>query len=143
MAALGLVVGIAKTVAEKAYGAFANRRQLRLTVHLACFTASGTACYFINATNLSSTRDIELTHVWFAVEPPVHAMPPDRPLPKRLKPDETWETWVEASRLPPTLDPPIYVLARARLSTGRVIRSTQDHDVPEFGTVPGGPITRV
>jgi anti-sigma regulatory factor (Ser/Thr protein kinase) len=114
-----------------------------LTVHLAYFTASGTVCYFINATNLSSTREIELTHAWFAVDPPVYAMPPDRPLPKRLKPDETWETWVEATRLPPTIDEAIYELARAQPSTGRVVRCTHDHDVPEFGTVPGGPIMRL
>jgi len=47
----------------------------------------------------------------------------DWPLPKRLKPDETWETWIEAHRLPTWVHKDPYNLVRARLSTGTVVES--------------------
>jgi hypothetical protein len=80
--------------------------------------------------------------VWFAIDGDVPAMPPDRPLPKRLKPDETWETWVEADRLPPNLGERAFEFARARLSTGHVIKSRKNTTVPSMGSIPGGPIGR-
>jgi len=81
-----------------------------------------------------------VTHVWFAVDPEVHANPPDRPLPKRLKPDETWETWVEANRLPSGLGERLFALGRARLSNGRIVKSRKNKSVPSQGAVPGDPI---
>jgi hypothetical protein len=62
-------------------------------------------------------------------------------LPKRLKPDETWETWVEVNRIPSELHEDAYTLARVRLSTGKIIESAKNTEVPESGIVPGGPIT--
>jgi hypothetical protein len=67
---------------------------------------------------------------------------PDRPLPKRLKPDETWETWVDVGRVPDVGDK-VYKLGRARLSTGVVIKSRKNAAVPEQGSVPGGPVTHL
>jgi hypothetical protein len=119
-----------------------TQRRLRLTVHEAIFLPNGSLCYFINATNLSE-RDIEITHVWFDCEPQFHVFQADRPLPKRLKPDETWETWIEVDRLPGWVHENPYKLARARLSTGAVIESQKNENVPERGSVPGGPITRI
>jgi hypothetical protein len=95
-------------------------------------------CYFINATNLS-TRDIEITHVWLECNPDLHIVQPDRVLPKRLKPDETWETWIEAYRVPDSCGDP-QILARARLSTGAVVQSVKNENVPSVGFIPGGPI---
>ncbi len=40
-----------------------------------------------------------ITHVWFDAAPPVHLLLPERPLPKRLLPDETWESWIAATEL--------------------------------------------
>jgi uncharacterized protein YjbI with pentapeptide repeats len=114
--------------------------RLRLTVHRAFFSTTGVECLFVNATNLYHT-DLEITHVWFRTSPEVHAIRRDRPLPQRLKPQESWETWVPVSELPPAaLDAP-YGLARARLSTGEVISSAFNDGVPQRGTVPGGPVT--
>jgi hypothetical protein len=124
---------------ESLYAASSPQRKLRLTVHLAAFTYNGLLCYFINATNLS-TREVEITHIWFESEPRVHALQPDRPLPKRLKPEETWETWVEVFKLPLNFHDNPYEQARARLSTGEIISSQKNDDVIDQGYVPGGPI---
>ena len=116
-----------------------TQRRLSVTVHRAVFQHTNAICYFINVTNLSD-REIEVTHVWFETGPQVHALQPDRPLPKRLQPDESWETWIEAHRLPAWVHQDPYHLARARLSTGAVVESQKNEDVPDQGYVPGGPI---
>jgi hypothetical protein len=126
-----------KWIVERTREAAVGRRNAQLLVHRA-YLWTGRECYFLNVTNLSRDREIEITHVWFAVEPPVHAQPTDRPLPKRLKPGETWETWVEADRLP-DLGERLFTSGRARLSTGRVINSKKNEQVRSQGTVPGGP----
>ena len=113
---------------------------LRLTVHRALFLPEGPECYFINATNIGSYGEIEVTHVWFETAPPVYVIQPDRPLPKRLKPQETWETWLRVDSLDSRQD--VFVLARARLSTGIVVSSLKNVDVPLYGSVPGGPISQ-
>jgi hypothetical protein len=126
-------------VLQQLWEAFIGRRQATLLVHHAYF-GTGRACYFLNLTNRSSKRDLEVTHVWFALKPEVHAHPPDRPLPKRLKPDETWETWVEADRLPSGAGESLFKLGRARLSTDRIVKSKKNKNVPSQGAVPGGQI---
>jgi hypothetical protein len=119
-----------------------EHRKVRVTVHVAYFESRphDPAC-FVNVTNLSEGRDIEITHVWFEQSPCGFVLPKDRPLPVRLKPDETWEAWLEVSRLPPSIRDNPFVMARVRLSTGQVIESVENVDVPERGYVPGGPIT--
>jgi hypothetical protein len=126
-------------ILQRLWEVFVERRRATLLVHHAYF-GTGAACYFLNLTNRSSKRDLEVTHVWFALEPEIHAHPPDRPLPKRLKPDETWETWVEADRLPSGVGESLFKLGRARLSTGRIVKSKRNKDVPSQGAVPGGTI---
>lgn len=120
--------------------AFLGRRQVRLRVHRALMVATRRDCYFVNLTNLSRDRDVEVTHIWFECQPPVHVLQRDRPLPKRLRPDETWETWLEVSILPPAVRDDAFILARARLSTGKVLKSERNTVVPPVGVVPGGPI---
>jgi hypothetical protein len=117
-------------------------RKVRVTVHVACFESQPLvpAC-FVNITNLSEDRDIVITHVWFEGPPRVFALHRDRPLPVRLKPDETWETWLEVSALAPACRCDPFRMARVRLSTDQVIDSVENVDVPERGFVPGGPIT--
>ncbi|HET6207054.1 MAG TPA: hypothetical protein VFD98_09605, partial [Terracidiphilus sp.] len=114
---------------------------VRITVHRAHFANTLRECFFINVTNLSRTREIEITHVWFASTPPVHAVEADRPLPKRLKPDEPWETWVDVGRLSAIDQQTAYKLARVRLSTGAIIKSKRNEGVPTEGTVAGGPVS--
>ncbi len=80
-----------------------------------------------------------MTHVWFDCHPNVPVVRPERPLPKRLKVDETWETWIPVSALPKGLnDKAASTLGRVRLSTGKTYRSGQNKAVVPFGNIPGG-----
>jgi hypothetical protein len=122
-----------------------RRRKIRFTVHRAYFLAVGVECYFLNITNLSPTKEIEITHVYF-LETNGNQIPviqPDRPLPKRLRPDEPWETWIRVEQIPSSLGPAPFKRARLRLSTGKITSSRFNKNVPHFGEVPGGKITRV
>jgi len=114
--------------------------RLRLTLHRAFFVPDGPDCFFINATNLTTDSDLELTHIWIATSPEVHAIQTDRPLPKRLKPQETWETWIPVDRIPVAGREAVFDLGRARLSTGEIVHSVPNKGVPDIGTVPGGPV---
>jgi hypothetical protein len=120
----------------------APQSPLRVTLHVAAFVATGTPCCFINVTNLSPSP-LELTHVWLASTPPAFPRNEDRPLPKRLEPQESWETWIPLETLPAYLTQPaqLFQLARARLSNGAVVHSVAN-EVPGFGTVPGGKIRK-
>ena len=138
-----MVIDLLKPIVEHIWVAFGGRRRLRLSVHRAFFLATGRECFFVNATNVSADRELEITHVWFDCKPQVPALQSDRRLPKRLKPDETWETWVDVDRIPIQLHESAYTLARARLSNGKIIKSIKNVDVPESGIVPGGPIQRL
>jgi hypothetical protein len=133
-----MISDIAKTVFEKILSAFEDRRQTRLTVHKAFFVATGREYFFVNITNLSRNREIEITHIWFDCVPQIPVLNPNRMLPKRLKADETWETWIEVDKVPSQLHESTYTLARARLSTGKILKSIRNANVPESGTVPGG-----
>jgi hypothetical protein len=116
--------------------------KLRVTVHAAVFVATGVPCFFLNVTNVTSGQELEVTHVWFATSPEVQVMQADCPLPKRLKPQETWETWVLIADVPGAERPEIYGMGRARLSTGEIVCSERNEGVPAMGMVPGGPIRR-
>ena len=117
-------------------------RKVRVTVHRAVFVGSVAGesdHYFINVTNLSLNREVEITHIWVDTPTKIHISNGDRPLPKRLKVDEIWSTWVPVSVLPSTLrDEAVYKLARVQLSSGGVFRSKRNKTEPEFGSVPGG-----
>src|SRR4051794_31073004 len=92
-----------------------RRRKVRLTMHRAFFSQTGRQCYFMTVTNLSQEKEVEITHVWINGHPQVSAIPPERPLPKRLKPDETWETWIDVAQVQDTRED-VFALGRARLS---------------------------
>jgi len=109
--------------------------QLQLTIHKAYFLPKREIeYYFITTTNISK-RDIEVTHIWFDCEPRVHVL--TRKLPKRLRPNETWETWIPINAVPLSDQENPYMLARARLSTGTIIHSCESTTIPEQGYVPG------
>ncbi len=113
-------------------------RRLQVLVHRALFIGSVQQYYFINLTNLSENREIEVTHIWLESEPEVYILNPQRRLSKRLKPDESWETWIEVERIPEPIRNNPYDLFRARLTSGEIINSTQNENVPRMGSVPGG-----
>jgi hypothetical protein len=111
---------------------------IRVLTHVAAFVAQPDhVALFINVTNLSTDSECEVTHVWLDTAPQTHALRPERPLPVRLLPLGTWETWIYIGQLPghPTAD--IFGSARVRLSTGDVFASNENPDVPEQGFVPG------
>jgi hypothetical protein len=93
--------------------------------------------FFVNLTNRSSTRDLEVTHMWFQTDRQIQILQPERPLPVRLKPDQSWETWLPVAALPQTFLPDALTLARARLSSGAVVTSKPNENVPDYGPVPG------
>lgn len=43
----------------------------------------------------------KVTHVWIETTPKTYVIPPMRLLPTRLRPYESWETWVYFDQLPP------------------------------------------
>jgi hypothetical protein len=137
---LGLVVW----ALDKAVGQHQRRRQVAVLVHEALFLSRDPATgsvigsephYFVKVTNLSETRDIEITHVWVEGKPQVPLMNPARPLPARLRQDETWEGWVPVAQV-------VHVSSverafRVRLSNTKVVRSRPNKDVPPVGYVAG------
>jgi hypothetical protein len=122
-----------------------KRRRVAPLVHEAVFLgrdpATGKAVgsephYFVKVTNLSETREVEITHVWVDGKPQVHLMIRERPLPARLRADETWEGWVPTAQVAHV--PDVRRAFRVRLSNGKVVRSRPNDDVPPVGFV-GGP----
>ena len=113
-----------------------NRRRVSVLVHLGFFAGQAPPYfYFVKVTNLSRGRDIEITHVWFAADPPVHLLLPERPLPARLRPDETWEGWANAAALAHASN--VERGGRVRLANGRTVKSRPNKDVPPVGYVAG------
>ena len=114
-------------------------RVLKLRVHQAHFVNSPDVYYFINATNLSPDRVLEVTHVWY--EDQEHHIPviqPARPLPVRLVADQSWETWINLFNIPEPHRFSAFENFRARISAGNIFRSEANVDVPPYGFVPGG-----
>jgi hypothetical protein len=117
-------------------------RRVRFRSHRAFFATSDQEHVFLTVTNLSRSREIEVTHVWLELSPQVATLPPQRPLPKRLRPDEVWETWIPLAVVPTHDQSEVLKLGRLRLSTGRVVKATPDKNMPFEGAVPGGASTK-
>jgi hypothetical protein len=113
------------------------RQSVRVLCHVAMFKPNGPMCLFINVVNLSLQRDIEITHVWVEHHGQIPVLNSKRKLPYRLKPDESWETWIELTDLPTSIIGKASNLARIRLSNGKVIKSKPNKNVPSEGYVPG------
>ncbi len=92
---MGLLESLAIWLVDWLRGWQQGRRNVRVLVHSAFFRGKTIPYYFVNVTNLSRDREIEVTHAWFDVEPPLHVLRAERPLPVRLRCDESWETWIE------------------------------------------------
>jgi hypothetical protein len=120
-----------------------QERALKLRVHRAQFVGSPKEYYFINATNISPNRALEITHIWH--EAGKHHIPvnqPSRLLPVRLDIDQSWETFIDVSDLPEINSKNPYENFRARISTGEIFQSELNLSVPPYGSVPGGPVQR-
>jgi len=112
-------------------------QSVKVQCHRAILLPNISECYFINVRNASPQRDIEVTHVWIAAASDIHVVNPVRPLPRRLKPDESWETWIELCKLPANIRENAYCLARVRLSNNKVLKSKMNISVPGAGFIPG------
>ena len=126
-----------ETVIEWLFKIFSLKQSVRVLCHRAFFLPNGPECYFINVTNLSLQRDAEVTHVWIESGNEIPVLNLSRPLPRRLRPEETWETWIEVERLPIPVREDAFKLARVRLSNGRIIKSKKNENVPIAGYVAG------
>jgi len=138
-----MIVDILSSILGLIWKGFDAKRRVRFTAHRAFFVSSQVECLFLNITNLSSNKEIEITHVWIDNNPQIAVKNKDRPLPKRLKPDESWETWIRISKIPEQILDDPFEKARLRISTGRIIKSNENKNVPKSGSVPGGPITEI
>ena len=130
-------------VAERFRQPVANEeRVLDVRVHRAFFSGDHRECHFVNLANVSPRRVLEVTHVWYEDETEhIPIIQPSRPLPVRLDLDQSWQTWIESSRLPSSHRGDAMSRFRARLSTGTVFVSRANPSVPPMGMVPGGPIS--
>lgn len=117
-----------------------NESPVQVLVHFAYFARIPREHVFVNVTNLQADGDVVVTHVWVDSPQPTFPQTSDRPLPRRLRPMETWETWIPVDSIRGVSREEIFRLARVRLSTGQVIVSRKNETVPFRGTVPGGPV---
>ncbi len=119
-------------------------RMLKLRVHLGQFVNRPGVYYFINATNLSPDRALEVTHVWCEDEGRhIPVTQPSRPLPVRLDVDQSWETWINVGKISEANRFSAFENFRARISTGTIFKSEANLTVPPYGFVPGGPIKEI
>lgn len=117
-------------------------RVVKVRVHRAFFVSDITQYYFINLTNISPSRSVEVTHIWYQDEDGHHipVIEPSRMLPVRLDLEQSWETWIAVDELPIDKRENAYQNFYARLSTGDIFRSEANPNIPPHGIVPGGPI---
>ena len=121
---------------------FGEKRRVRVLTHRATLLNSRQECLFINVTNLSKTRDIEVTHVYLELPGGMrHVLQQSRQLPKRLSADESWETFLDVDQVLADLGEQVFTMARVRLSAGKIVKSLKNESVPSAGIVPGGPIS--
>jgi|LGOV01.1.fsa_nt_gb hypothetical protein len=122
-----IVIGDQKTSTNKS---------ILMRVHRAFFENDPIEHYFINVVNASQKADVEITHVWYEGSKRVDIIVSHRPLPRLLHPSQSWETWVATDMIPNDSD--VFQKFRVRFSTGEVIESEFNKDVPPRGFVPGG-----
>ncbi len=116
---------------------FGGLRRVRVQAHHGVMLTTGEPCIFLNVTNLSRNRFVEITHITFETRPPISVVTLERPLPRRLAPDESWETWLPLAAVDTNYRGEILTLGRVRLSSGRTIPTHEGKEVPNAGQVPG------
>jgi hypothetical protein len=138
---LTALLGVGRVLGDQARRAHQRRRKVRVLVHRAVFLSGGghqsspLEHFFIKVTNLSPKREVEVTHIWFETKPPVQLVNPSRPLPARLRLDETFETWILVSAVP--AEQGVERLVRVQLSNGKIVKSRLNKNVPPVGHVAG------
>lgn len=108
--------------------------KVQVLVHKAYFLNNPVQHFFIKITNATLDVEIEVTHVWCENDTETVDIL-TVPLPRRLKPFETYETWVPVADIPEHDD--IFQHFRVVVSTGEVFTSHQNVNVRPFGFVAG------
>ena len=106
---------------------------LKVLAHSAYFIGNPVEYFFIKLVNITPEVDVEVTHVWYKNGCRVDIL--SRPLPVRLRPNETWETYVATSIIPHDVEALQHF--HALISTGEVFASEHNKDVPSTGYVAG------
>lgn len=127
------LIALLRWFADLAHG----RRHVRVKVHRAFFQPEPPPpwYYFVKVVNRSLSREIEITHIWFDTNPQVDIINLDRPLPARLRPDQTFETWKLVSEVPDVAH--VERLVRVQLSSGKIVKSRLNKKVRPSGHVAG------
>ncbi len=116
--------------------ALLNKRRIRVLVHRAFLEDKRKEAFFITITNLTLDRELEMTNIWFNSNPKIHVIRDDRPLPKTLKPNETWGTWLPVNKLPLGYHSYAFKMVRVRLFNGTLAYSEENLTHPEKEMVP-------
>lgn len=131
----GLGSGAAALGLKHLYDGVRHRQRVIVGVHTGVKGGVAGPQVFLNVAN-RSPADVEITRVWFEDgSADVEVSNPERPLPRRLRPEESWETWCPLSLFKATQ---VERLGRVRLSSGKVFRSKPRRDVAPYGRIPGG-----
>jgi hypothetical protein len=122
---LGAEIAVVRWCVDQARKQQHDRRKVSVLAHRA-YLSMGPECYFMKVVNLSNDRDIEIADIWYETNPRTYNLNFDRPLTARLRPDETFETWVPVADLPEPDAPNVEQLGRVRLSSGKIIKSRRN-----------------
>jgi len=136
-AALSLVSSLLSRLVQPVKAIIARIRRVRVTVHTGYWPPNPELFVFVTVVNRSLSREVEIGAVWFEGKHRIPVEVPSRPLPKRLKPDESWETWIPFNAVRQISTVHLHNAACVRLSTGKVIHSIRNATMPPAGRPPG------
>jgi hypothetical protein len=126
---------VAKPFASLVAFIYQSWRRVRVTVHRAYMQGNPQQLFFVTVTNLSRNREVEIVRVWFTSVPSVEVLA--QPLPRRLKTDESWATWVSVDAIDAIDLPYAESRFRVRLSSGKDVPSRANPDPAPVGYIPG------
>jgi hypothetical protein len=125
-----------------AWAIFNDRPRVRVTVRRTHIPTEGQDLFFVNTWNQTRRRDLEVTHVWFDCGRPIPVTQPAGELPRKLKRGQSCETWINVNEIPSDFRDHAYGLARVRLTTGAIIKSVGNENVPGSGNALGSQLAR-
>jgi hypothetical protein len=102
---LSAEIAVVRWCADQARKQQHDRQKVSVLAHRA-YLSMGPECYFMKVVNLSKDRDIAIADIWYETNARTCNLSSDRPLTARLRPDETFETWVPVADLPEEPDAP-------------------------------------
>jgi len=125
----------AREVIEGGPKATVTSIKARVLAHKAYFQGDTIQHFFIKITNLTPSTDIEVTHVWYEFNNFTIDILSIK-LPRRVKPNETIETFIPVSEIPKD-DKNVFQHFKVEVSTGERFTSSQNVNVRPFGYVAG------